>query len=96
MRDIPKGKAVYHFENVDMAKAKDILGDVVCISGNVPNSLLATGTPEDVKAYCKKLIDVCGKNGGFMMDTGALVDEANLKTLKRCLSLLKNMVLISN
>jgi uroporphyrinogen-III decarboxylase len=82
MRDIPKGKAVYHFENVDMAKAKDILGDVVCISGNVPNSLLATGTPEDVKAYCKKLIDVCGKNGGFMMDTGALVDEANPENLK--------------
>lgn len=82
MRDIPKGKVIYHFENVDMARAKEILGDVACISGNVPNALLYSGTPDDVKAYCKNLIDVCGKNGGFMMDTGALLDEAKPENLK--------------
>ena len=52
-------------------------------------TLLATGTPEDVKAYCKKLIDVCGKNGGFMMDTGALVDEASPENLKAMFELTK-------
>jgi len=73
---IPKGKAIYHFEVVDLYEAKGILGNVVCIKGNVPNSLLATGTPQKVREYCKKLIDVVGKDGGFIMDAGAVIDEA--------------------
>ena len=31
VRDIPKGKAIYHFELTDVFKAKEILGDVACI-----------------------------------------------------------------
>ena len=27
LADVPKGKVIYHFENVDMARAKKILGD---------------------------------------------------------------------
>ena len=82
--DIPKGKAIYHFELTDIFKAKEILGDVVCIRGGVPNSLLCTGTPEEVKERCKKLIDVVGKGGGFIMDAGAFIDEAkpeNVRTM---------------
>ncbi|SHN60413.1 uroporphyrinogen decarboxylase family protein [Desulfitobacterium chlororespirans] len=82
LRDVPKGKVLYHFEHVDMFRAKEILGDVACISGNVPNSLLYFGTPQEVKDYCKKLIDVCGKDGGFMMDSGALIDEAKPENVK--------------
>ena len=51
--DIPKGKAVYMFEATDIFKAKEVLGDVVCIRGNVPLSLLIAGTPDDVKEYCR-------------------------------------------
>ena len=80
--DIPKGKAIYHFETVDMYEAKEILGSVVCIKGNVPSSLLVTGTPQEVKDYCKKLIDVVGKDGGFIMDAGAIIDEAKPENLK--------------
>lgn len=74
--DVPKGKVLYHFETVDIYQAKEILGDVACISGNVPVGLLATGSVQDVKDYCKKLIDVLGKGGGFIMDTAAALDEA--------------------
>lgn len=80
--DIPKGKAVYHFECTDIFKAKEILGDRVCIRGNVPLSLLCTGTPEEVKDYCKKLIDVVGKDGGFIMDAGATLDDAKPENVK--------------
>lgn len=76
MADIPKGKAIYHFELTDIFRAKEVLGDVVCIRGGVPNSLLCTGTPQEVNDYCKKLIDVVGKGGGYIMDAGALIDEA--------------------
>ncbi|MFZ7131142.1 MAG: uroporphyrinogen decarboxylase family protein [Eubacteriales bacterium] len=81
-RDVPKGKVIYHFETADMFRAKDVLGDVACIAGNVSNTLLAYGTPDDIKNYCKKLIDYCGKGGGFIMDTGALVDEAKFENVK--------------
>ncbi len=80
--DVPRGKVVYHFAVMDMAKAKAILGDVACISGNLPNRLLLTGTPSDVKDYCKKLIDTCGKGGGYIMDTSALLDEAKPENVK--------------
>jgi hypothetical protein len=35
-----------------------------------------------VKAYCKKLIDTCGKDGGYIMDTSALLDEAKPENVK--------------
>lgn len=83
IRDIPRGKAIYWFEQTDIFKAKEILGDTVCIRGNVPASMLILGKPEDVKEYCKELIDVVGKNGGFILD-GAIgtPDEARPENVK--------------
>lgn len=83
IRDVPKGKLLYHFENVDMTKAKEVLGDVACISGNVPNTLLISGTPREVEDYCRNLIDTVGKDGGFIMDSSALIDEAKPENLKK-------------
>lgn len=82
IKDIPAGKACYAFESTDMFKAKEILKDIVCIRGNVPLSLLIAGTPEDVKTYCKKLIDVCGKGGGFIMDSATGLDDAKPENVK--------------
>jgi len=82
--DIPAGKAVYWFERTDIFKAKEILGDTVCLRGNVPLSIMCTGTPDDAKEYCSKLIDVVGKGGGFIMDAGAILDdvkEENVRTM---------------
>jgi len=71
IRDVPKGKVVWWFDLTDMAQAKKTVGQVACIAGNVPLSLLCTATPDDVKAYCEELIDVAGKDGGFIFSTGA-------------------------
>lgn len=80
--DIPKGKAIYWFETVDIYKAKEILNGVVCFKGNVPITTLCIGTPQDVKAYVKELIDVVGKDGGLMVDCGAWFDEAKHENVK--------------
>jgi len=80
--DIPKGKAVYSFERTDMFKAKEVLGDTVCLKGNVPLSVLSTGTPEDVKASCRRLIDKVAKGGGFIMDSSTVLDEAKPENLR--------------
>jgi uroporphyrinogen-III decarboxylase len=75
--DIPAGKAIYFFERTDIFRAKEVLGDVVCLRGNVPPSLLNTGTPDEVTAYCRRLIEVVGKNGGFILDGAfGIPDEA--------------------
>ena len=76
IRDVPKGKTVWTFDQTDMAKAKKILGDVACIGGNMPSALLSVGTPQEVKDYAKKLIDTAGKGGGYIMANGCVIDEA--------------------
>jgi uroporphyrinogen-III decarboxylase len=80
--DIPKGKALYMFEGTNMFKAKEVLGDVVCLQGNVPLSLLVGGNPDDVKNYCRKLIDVVGKGGGFIMAPATALDDAKPENVK--------------
>ena len=81
--DIPRGKAVYWFERTSLFKAKEVLGDTVCIEGGVPSSIMINGNPEEVKTYCKELIDVVGKGGGFILngDVG-IPDEANIENVK--------------
>ncbi len=80
--DIPRGKAVYQFEQTDMARAKSVLGGQVCIRGNVPLSLLVTGSPSDVKSYCKNLIETVGKGGGFILDSSTVIDDAKTENVK--------------
>jgi uroporphyrinogen-III decarboxylase len=82
IKDIPAGKACYAFEATDLFKAKEILGDTVCIRGNVPLSILVTGTPDDVRACCKKLIDTVGKGGGYIMDASTGLDDAKPENVR--------------
>jgi len=81
IRDIPKGKTIWLFDQTDMAKAKDILGDVACIAGNVPITLLTFGQPEEIKDYCRKLIKTAGKDGGFILSNGAAIDNIKPENL---------------
>ena len=54
----------------DIFKAKEVLGNHMCIMGDVHASLLTLGHPEEVDAYVRKLIDTVGKDGGFILSTG--------------------------
>jgi uroporphyrinogen-III decarboxylase len=87
--DIPAGKAVYWFERTDIFKAKEILGNTVCIRGNVPLSIMCAGNPDDVKAYCKKLIDIVGAGGGFIMDCSTVMDDAKPENVKAMIEFTK-------
>jgi hypothetical protein len=81
IQELPKGSVIWHFDQTDMVRAKEILGDKVCIMGNVSVSLLVTGTPDDVKAHCKELIETAGRNGGYIMAPGANADNSKLENL---------------
>ena len=83
--EMPKAKCMIHFEEAtveQMADAKKALKDVACISGNVSNMLFRIGKPEEIRDYTKKLIDICGLDGGYIMDTSALLDEATEENVR--------------
>lgn len=89
IQDIPIGSTVWLFDYTDMARAKEALGKIACITGNVPISLLNTGTPEEVKAYCRHLIDTAGKDGGFIMSSGTIIDEAKTENVRAMIEFTK-------
>ncbi len=80
--EIPRGKVYWHFDQTDMHKAKKLLGGKACIAGNIPSSLIITGTPDQMKAYCKDLIEVCGKDGGFVLTSGAGGHKGNVDNVR--------------
>lgn len=77
IKDLPRGSVIWYFDQTDMAKAKKILGDTACIMGNVPASLMVTGKPEAVKENCRRLIEVCGPGGGYILTGGAGISQGN-------------------
>jgi hypothetical protein len=81
LKELPRASCMWVFDRTDMAKAKAAVGDKLCIGGNVSSGLLLTGTAEEVKAYCKELIDVAGKGGGYLMCTGTAMDEGKADTI---------------
>jgi hypothetical protein len=80
--ELPKGWAMGIFDTTDVYKAKQILGGHMCISGMMPVSVLQMGTPDEVKAAAKELIDVVGKDGGFIMGPRSVLDEAKPELVK--------------
>jgi len=87
--DLPRGKVAWRFDETDMARAKEVLGDRACIYGNVPAAILSTGTPDDVKAYCKQLIDVAGKDGGFILSCGSVLNTARPENVRAMIDFTK-------
>jgi hypothetical protein len=81
LAELPKASCFWVFDRTDMAKAKKLLGKKLCIGGNVPSGLILTGTAEEVRAYCKKVIDVAGKGGGYIMAFGTSLDEGKPDTI---------------
>lgn len=75
--DMPKSGVLWYFDQTDMKEAKRILGDVACIAGNTPSSLMVTGTPEQVKENCRRLIEDCAPGGGYILTGGAGIDRGN-------------------
>ena len=77
LAELPPGKVAAHFDHIDRRKFKEMCGDLMCFWGNVPASLLCTGTPQQVKDDVKELIDLFGDTGALMIDGNqGIPDEA--------------------
>jgi hypothetical protein len=87
--DVPKGKVVWWFDRTDMKKAKETVGKVACLAGNVPLDLLCAGTPEEVTVCCQELIDTAGVGGGFILSTGAGIQGSKKENVKAMMTFCK-------
>jgi uroporphyrinogen-III decarboxylase len=80
--DTPKSGVVWWFDQTDMALAKKTIGDVCCIVGNMPTSVVMTGTVGQVKENCRKLIEDCAPGGGYILGGGASIDKGKMENLQ--------------
>jgi hypothetical protein len=81
--ELPEKSVIFHVDKTDLAAAHRVLGDKFCLSGGIPNGLLANGTPAQVRAACRKAIDTAARDGGYIMDASALImDDARVENVK--------------
>jgi len=81
--ELPDKSIVYHVDQDDIVQVHKTLGHKFCISGGIPNYLLARGTVDEVRDCCKKLIDDVAGDGGYIMDASAIVqNDAKIENIQ--------------
>lgn len=70
--ELPKGSTLVELDGVtDIHKAYDILKGWLAIRGDVPATMMAFGTPDEVSAYCEDLIQMAlNGSGGLVLGSG--------------------------
>jgi len=63
-------------EKVDIGYAKKLVGDKVCIIGNVDPMTLLMKTPKEVEEECEMCIEKAARGGGFILASGCGVNIA--------------------
>lgn len=70
----PKGSCILQLDSfTDIRKAKDVLGNHMCIMGDVPPTLLTLGTPVEVEHYTRRLLEDVGGTTGFILSSGCSI-----------------------
>lgn len=81
--ELPKKSCVAEIESItDLKKAKNILGDHMCICGGVPPHLLTRGTPQKVEEHCKQLINELGPDGYILMNDDIVPINSQYENVK--------------
>ncbi len=81
--ELPERSIVYHVDQGDIFKVHEALGGRFCLSGGIPNYLLAFSTPDEVRQRCKEVIDGVAKDGGYIMDASAIIqNDAKVENMR--------------
>ena len=76
-KQLPRGSAIIDLDGTtDIFAAKELLRDHMCIVGDVSAADLCLGTPEQVEAYSKRLIDEVGGDGGLILSSACTLPGA--------------------
>ena len=83
IKELPDLSIVYHVDRGDIFEVHREVGHKFCISGGIPNDLLAFGTPEEVRAKVKEVIQGVGRDGGYICDASAIMqDDTKIENLR--------------
>ena len=81
--ELPAASIIYHCDRDDVFEVHKVLGEKFCLSGGVPNGLLSFGKPHEVRECCKKIIDGVARDGGYIMDASAIIqNDAKVENLR--------------
>jgi hypothetical protein len=81
--ELPDRSIVFHVDRSDLSKVRDVLGGKFCLSGGVPNYLLAFRPPEEVRQHCRKVIEQVAADGGYIMDASAIIqNDAKVENIR--------------
>lgn len=75
LRELPPGRTIGRFDRSNLFRVKQVVGDVMCIQGGFPVSLLTNGTPDEIRTLTKEFCEVGGRSGGFIMSTNTAMHE---------------------
>ena len=83
IEQLPEKSIIYHVDRGDIFEVHERVGHKFALSGGIPNDLFTYGTPDEVRSYCKKVIDGVAKDGGYIMDAGAIIQQdAEIENVK--------------
>lgn len=81
--ELPDRSILYHVDRGNIFQAHRILHHKFPLSGGIPNGLLSYGKPEEVRAYCRKVIDEVAQNGGYILDASAIMqNDTSIENLR--------------
>jgi uroporphyrinogen-III decarboxylase len=90
--ELPKGQFIALFEKLtpDIRKAREVLGDHVCIVGGLPPLLFLAGTPSKVEEYVKNLLEDVKEPGGFVLSNNVeLPPDSRPENIKAAIEAVK-------
>ncbi|MEI7733586.1 MAG: uroporphyrinogen decarboxylase family protein [Verrucomicrobiota bacterium] len=82
-RELPDRSIVFHCDQDDLFEVHRRLHDKFALSGGIPNVLLSYGKPEEVREFCLRVIHEVAKDGGYIMDAGAIMqNDTDIENMK--------------
>ena len=82
-RELPDRSIVFHCDQDDIFEVHRKLHDKFAISGGIPNVLLSFGKPDEVRSFCRRVLQDVAGGGGYIMDAGAIMqDDTSVENLR--------------
>lgn len=82
-KELPKARCILALDSkTDIFRAKEILGDHICLLGDVSPRMLSLGTPDEVFEYSARLIREIGPSGYILAQGCDIPPDAKLENVQ--------------
>jgi hypothetical protein len=89
LAEMPEKSLLCHFDQTDMGPVKEILSEKFIIAGNVPASLMATGSVDEVREYSDNLVELFEDAPGYILAHGCYFENTTDEKLRAFLDAVK-------